>query len=251
MELRQYLAILRRRWIFISLNVLAAVAVAWVTTPQAARYVAESVIYVGSRQLAASPNDQIRSDPLLAAERLTATFATMIDSRPIAEDALARSGLPRSAGAVVNETQVAAEPNTQLIRVRVTDATPSVARDLANALAHAFVEKVQQFEPGTPASVGDVPTLPAYVFQEATLPVVPEPTALTRNLVIAFLFGAVIGGGVVLLMDYLDVTVKSAADAEARLELPVLGTIPLARDAQAGASRPRAGLLAAVRSSRG
>jgi capsular polysaccharide biosynthesis protein len=160
----------------------------------------------------------------------------MIDSRPVAEEALNRSGVPRAAGAVVAQTSVRNEAGTQLLEVRVTDTSPSVARDLANAVAHAFVDKVQQYEPGAPASVGDVPTLPAYVFQEAGLPVVPEPTALNRNLFIAAVFGFLAASGVVLLLDYLDVTVKSAGDAEARLELPVLGTIPLVRDLQASTS---------------
>jgi polysaccharide biosynthesis transport protein len=245
-ELRHYLAILRRRILFIALATVAALAAAWIATPQDARYSAETVIYVGARQLV-DPNQQIRSDPLLAAERLTKTFALMIDSEPIARDALELSNARRSPGAIVRQTTVTGEPGTQLLRVRVTDASPAVARDLANGMARAFVDRVQDFEPGVPGEVGDVPALPAYVFQEAGLPVRPQPTDIRRNLVVAGLFGLMASAAVVLLVEYLDVTIKSAADAEHRLELPVLGTVPMARQGllatpwQAAKQRPLRG----------
>lgn len=232
MELREWLAVLRRRALFISIVTVLVLAFAWVSTPRDAHYRAESVLYVGSRQIA-DPNQQIRSDPLFAAERLTRTFAVMIDSSPIAQDAIELTGIRRSAGAVVAQTSVAAEPNTQLLRVTVTDPSPVVARDLANGMAHAFVERVQQYEPGAEAAPGDVPALPAYVFAEAALPVRPEPSGLRRNLMIGGLFGLLGSAGIVLLRDHLDVTVKGAGDAERRLELPVLGAIPLERDGPA------------------
>ena len=47
-----------------------------------------------------------------------------------------------------------------------------------------------------------------------------------RNFVLATLFGIVCGIALVLLIDYLDVSLRSAADVEKRLELPVLGVIP-------------------------
>jgi receptor protein-tyrosine kinase len=227
-ELRQYLAILQRRAAFIALAFAVGLAVAWVSTPRAARYSAQSVIYVGARQLA-SPNQDIRSDPITAAERLTHTFAVMIDSIPVAQAALETTGVQRSAGAVVGATSVEAEADTQLLLVTVTDPSPTVARDLANGMAQAFVEKVQQYEPGAPAAPGDVPSLPAYVFSTASMPVRPQPTDLRRNLFVGGLFGLVAAAGVVLLLEYLDVTIRNAADAERRLELPVLGSVPLER----------------------
>jgi capsular polysaccharide biosynthesis protein len=124
---------------------------------------------------------------------------------------------------------VEASEGTQLLRVRVTDLDPVAARDLTNAMADAFVERVQTFEPSAPAQEGTVPSLPAYVFEKAKLPTLPAPIGLSRNLVVAGIFGFLAAAGVVFLLEYLDLTIKNPLDAERRLELPVLGAIPMQR----------------------
>jgi receptor protein-tyrosine kinase len=226
MELRRYLAILRRRWLLIAACTLAGLGAAYVSTPTTTAYTTHSTIYVGSRQLPISPAGLVSNDSLLATARLTQTFAAMIHSEPIAQDALERTGLQLSAASVVGKTTVFAQKDTQLIRIVVTDAQPVVARQLANGLADAFVERVQTFEPGTPAQEGSVPALPAYVFERAKLPTVPEPIGVSRRLLLGMIFGFVIAAAVTFVLEYLDVTIKSAEDAERRLELPVLAVIP-------------------------
>jgi polysaccharide biosynthesis transport protein len=93
-------------------------------------------------------------------------------------------------------------------------------------MADAFVEQVQSFEPSAPASEGTLPTLPAYVFEQARLPTVPESTGLATNVAVAGIVGLALGIGIVLLADYLDITVRGIEDAERRLDLPVLGAVP-------------------------
>jgi capsular polysaccharide biosynthesis protein len=65
------------------------------------------------------------------------------------------------------------------------------------------------------------------VFERATLPTDPNPTNLLFNLAVGLIIGSLTGVGLVLLLDYLDITVRDAYDAEVRLELPVLGVIPI------------------------
>jgi capsular polysaccharide biosynthesis protein len=55
---------------------------------------------------------------------------------------------------------------------------------------------------------------------------VPSTSSSTSNIVTAALFGLLLSTALVLLIEYLDITVKSREDAEARLELPVLGIVP-------------------------
>lgn len=227
MELRRYLAILRRRLVFIVVCVAVALTGSYITTPQDTKYVAISTIYVGSRQLQSQNNNPNFNDSLQTVERSITTFALMIDSRPTAAAALELTGIPRSEEGVVGATTTYAIPNTQLILVIVSDPDPAIARDLANGMATAFVSKVQQFEPTAQAAEGTVPSLPAYVFERANLPTVPQGTDLNRNLLVAGVFGAVLAAGIAFLVDYLDITVRGPADAERRLELPVLGAIPI------------------------
>ena len=50
------------------------------------------------------------------------------------------------------------------------------------------------------------------------------------NLTFAVLFGSVFAMGVAVLLEYFDTSFRSVADVETRLQLPVLGVIPFARD---------------------
>jgi capsular polysaccharide biosynthesis protein len=113
-----------------------------------------------------------------------------------------------------------------LIRITYKDADPSRARALANAISDALVEKVQTFEPGSVGEEGEVPILPAYVFARADLPVVPESNGAIGRLLTGAVFGFVLAAGVAFLLDYLDITPRSADDLERHLGLPVLGVVP-------------------------
>ena len=65
------------------------------------------------------------------------------------------------------------------------------------------------------------------MFEHARLPAAPKSTGLIKNLILDGGFALVAALGLAFLLDYLDVTIKTAAEAERRLELPVLGVIPL------------------------
>lgn len=232
MELHRYLNILRRRIALVLVFAVVMGGLGWFATSRTARYSAEDVIYIGARQFSVSPDARYAFDPTLLVERLKTTYSKMIDSEPIANDAIQLAGVNLSAGQVVARTTVIPVEETQLLTVRVTDPSPDVARRLADGVAQAFVEKVQTLDAntGTPAQEGTLPALPAYVFERAKLPVSPDPTGVGRNTLIGFVLGLLIGVGVVFLLEYLDLTIKSPAEAERRLQLPVLGVIPFHRD---------------------
>jgi len=236
-ELRRYIAILRRRLLLIVVAVIAGITAAYLTTPKTPGYQAQSTIYVGSRQLGALSNGFVSADQLLGLQQVILTFSKMIDSRPIAADAIDRTGLQKSTRQVLAETNVSPEQGTQLLQVQVTDPSPDVAQRLANGLADSFVSKIEAFEPGSAPQPGAVPQLPAYVFERAALPTNPQPTGLPRRLVLGALFGFVVAVGIVFLLEYLDVTIKGAADAEQRLGLPVLAVIPFEARLAAESSR--------------
>ena len=201
---------------------------AFATTPQDTTYTASSTLYIGSRIIATSGGQtDLSGDKALALERLSRTFAIMIETPTIAAQALARTNVPRSVDQIAAATTATSQFGTQLLDISVTDSDPAIASALANGLADSFIDAVQNFEPDsvTPTE-GALPTLPAYVFERATLPTAPNPTNLLFNLVVGLVIGSLTGVGLVLLLDYLDITVRDTHDAESRLELAVLGVIP-------------------------
>jgi capsular polysaccharide biosynthesis protein len=228
MELRRYLTLLRNRWLVILLIACVGLLGAYATTPQATKYTATSTLYIGSRIISTQGGQSdLSGDKAIALERLSRTFAIMIETPTIAAQALARTNVDRSVDEIAESTTALSQFGTQLLDVTVTDPDPATAAALANGLADSFVESVQNYEPESPNQAeGALPTLPAYVFQRATLPTEPNATNLLFNLIVGLVIGSLTGVGLVLLLDYLDITVRDAHDAESRLELPVLGVIP-------------------------
>lgn len=231
MELRRYLTVLRRRWLLILVSAVCGMVAAYLTVPSGSTYTAETTIYVGNRQFVA--DGALSADQTQGVERVASTFAVMIPSEPIARDAVQRTGIDASSAGVARRTVAAVIPGTSLIGISYSDADPARARALTNAISDAFVEKVQTFEPGTVGGEGEVPSLPAYVFARADLPVVPEGKGAVGRLITGAVFGLVLAAGLVFLLDYLDITPRSAEDLERHLGLPVLGVVPVLSAASA------------------
>jgi receptor protein-tyrosine kinase len=224
LEIRRYLSIVRRRLLLVILIVAAAVGAGWLITPRDDTYTATNTLYVGSQQINLDPfSGEISQDRFAGLDRLITTFAEMVRTRPIAQDALAASGAARSIDHVVANTAAQQVPETNLIRVQYTDGDPAVAQTLTNAVATALVDQVRDFE----AADGDDEAQDVVsVYEEAQLPTVANPSGLTRNLVLAGVFGLIVAGAVLALLEYLDISLRSVEDAERQLELPVLGVLP-------------------------
>ncbi len=212
------------------ITTFVAAVIGWSSADTTSRYTTRSTLYVGTTSIDfETGTGELSNDRNLALQNVALTFSKMIDSQPIALRTVQRLDLDITANYVVAATTTSQEPATQLIYVDVTDPDPALAQSLANGLADAFVEVVQEFEPG--ASEGAVPRLPAYVFERAQLPSVPLPSQQLQAVVLAMMFGLLVSVGTAFLLDYLDLSVRTAADVERRLELPVVGVIPSFGDA--------------------
>ena len=203
---------------------LVGAAVGYITTSGASEYRTSAQLYVGSREIQQNPN-LLYLEPGL--NQVVATFAEMIPSPVIAEKAIAESGVPRSAPSVAGETKATVVTGTNLIEVTVTDPDPVVAQKLANGVSGAFVNQIAAYEPGSAAQPGAVPSEPAYIFQTAPFPAAPLSNGLTRKVLLGGIFGFLVSVLLIMLLDYLDVTVKTAEELERRLDLPVLAVVPL------------------------
>ncbi len=231
MEVRRYLSIARRRLLLIIAIGAAALTAGWLITPRADVYTASSTLYVGSRSIDIEPTSgEVSGERVAGLDRLIKTFTAMLKSDVVARGAVERGEIPRSPTAVVAATRAEQVPETNLIRVSVTDRDPVIARALANEVAESFTRQVEEFEPREAAEDTSTPTDIVSVYEEADLPSVPVPSGLLRNLVLAGLFGLLVAGGVVALLEHLDISLRSTDDVERRLELPVLGVVPALGD---------------------
>ena len=213
-------------------TVVVALLAGWLITPRNPQYTATAELYVGSRAIDISPTSgDLSGDRAAGISFLANSYAHMIPLHTVVSQAIASTGVDRTVDEAMLATSAIAEPQTQLVTIKVVDRDPSVAERLANGLADSFVTLVndQENQQASHDVASDTTASPApvTVFEHAILPTSPEPNGLFRNLILAFAFGVLVAIGTVVLLEYLDLTIKSADDAQHRLQLRVLGAIPL------------------------
>ena len=140
MELRQYWELLKKwLWLIVLTTVIAAVAAYFFSSRQTPIYRASTRLLV-SQSLAS--NSSMQYADILAAERLSSTYAQMLTSRRVMRAAIAKTGLEGVVELNDLADAISVQPvrDTQLIDLSVEYPDPDIAADLANALPEVFVE---------------------------------------------------------------------------------------------------------------
>ncbi|HEY52553.1 MAG TPA: polysaccharide biosynthesis tyrosine autokinase [Caldilineae bacterium] len=137
MELRQYWELLRKwLWLIILTTVVAGAASYIFSIQQTPIYQASTRLLVSQ---SVSNSASLQYADILAAERLSSTYAQMLTARPVVQSALEKAGYPdldpRAVGISVQPVR-----DTQLIDLKVEHPNPQVAANIANALPLVFIE---------------------------------------------------------------------------------------------------------------
>lgn len=122
--------------------------------------------------------------------------------------------------AMANKIGVSLKNDTRLIQITAKDGNPKIARDIANKTADVFKEKVVEL-----MDVENVQVIDRALYSGT--PVKPDKA---RNIGIAFFLGISMSAGLILLIEYLDTTVKTPEDIKRYVSRPVIGNIPLFQD---------------------
>jgi capsular polysaccharide biosynthesis protein len=226
MELHRLWHLIWHRKLLLIALIVVALAAGYEATPRVARYRASAVLFVGVAEY--TPTGVFSNDFQIGQQQAASTFATMIPSITVARGAIAATGAPRTPNQLLGELSSSVVTGTSLIVVSVTDNDPVVAMNLANAAGNEFVNEMLKIDPVTSTLSGATaaPRSPVSVYEGASLPGVPISNGLSRNLVLSAIFGLLAGIALILLLDYLDLTVRAPNELERRIGLPVLGIIP-------------------------
>jgi capsular polysaccharide biosynthesis protein len=223
MEVRRYLSIIRRRALLILAIIGASIAAGYLITPKTETYTATALLYVGSESIDFDPRSgQVSADRAAGFDRLINSWTQLLKTRKMALAAIRETGIERTPSEVTGSITAVQPPFSNNITISVVDRDPATARAMANGVAEVFERRIEGIEPGAEDSNQEVLT----IVQPATLPTAANATDLIRNLALATLFGIIVAGGVVALLEHLDITIRSNDDVERHLELVVLGVIP-------------------------
>jgi capsular polysaccharide biosynthesis protein len=212
-DLREYLAVFRRRF-----GVFVFVIVGSVATAAILSYFALPKVYSASTTLIVFKKETpiVDYSTLQLHRQLVKTYGELAKSRRVAEQVIDDLNLPLNYSEFAKKVNVKLFRDTELLEMVVEDDDPYVAASIANVLAQVFIDEVVELMHEENVAIIDqaVPS---------TEPVRPRPLF---NMAIAGAVGVLVGLALVFLLEQLDNTIDTTEDVERHLALPVLGMIP-------------------------
>jgi capsular polysaccharide biosynthesis protein len=214
MKLQEYIRILRRRgWIILLAAVVTAASALVFSRLQ-------TPIYRSSIEVSIQP---ARADFGLtqSAKWLLNSYATVMWSKPYAQEVIDRLNLMRVAEDLKGNVTFATDDNRMVILIDVDDHDGEVANDIANTWASLLVE--WRDEQNSLQNKQD--RVFAQIIEYAAYRQLRPRT--TINVAAGGVFGVAIGALVVFVLEWLDAgVVRDPGKLEQEIGLPVLGTIP-------------------------
>ncbi|MBU3126881.1 polysaccharide biosynthesis tyrosine autokinase [Clostridium tagluense] len=212
-EFNDYLNIIRKKIVVILFIIICPTLIAGLLSFYVLKpvYEAKATVIVGK-----DSTDKITQSEVMMYQDLIKTYSEIGRSRVVAENAIKNL----KSGIVVKEfmldLSITPKIGTQIIEISYKSKNPEIAAEGANALSQAFIEESQNLLPSGIAKIMDKALIPE-------LPITPKKKF---NISIGFIIGLILSLGLVLLINYLNNTIKSEEDVQRYLNLPMVGIIP-------------------------
>lgn len=161
--------------------------------------------------------ENVTSSDLSTSKMLVSTYVNIISSNTVLEKVIADAGLdytPDQLRGMLSASQV---DETEIFRVYITHPDPNEAARIANAVADIAPAEIEEFVEGSSCKIIDY----AQVSQGRISP------SYSRNTLLGGVVGAFAVVGVLTLLHFMDVRLKSEEDLENLFDIPVLGQIPV------------------------
>lgn len=214
MELKDYVRVMRRRWLVIVAITLAGLGLAATFTfLQTPLYQAKSQLFVSVRA-GASAVDVTQGNAF--AEKRVTSYVTLATSSRVLEAVVQELGLGGGVQALAGRVVATTPAQTVLIDVSAVDSDPQQAARIANSTAEQLIRAVNEVE--------DVSIVRLSIFEQAAAPDAPSSPRVPLNLVLGTLLGLIVGAGYAFLREIFDTRIRSQADVERTVQAGILGT---------------------------
>lgn len=193
MDFSTFVQIVKRSWwIFVIVLVSVLGCTAYFTSIQTPLYSATTSFVVWPGKNLTDSDEFLRSLNTLERRSFIATYAKILSSNTIQEQAFSKSGLP-SSDYLSYSFKSSVLPDTNIIRITVLGPDPVHARDLANAI----------FEEGDEYVSDNYGLFRLKLLDRATVATHSEGPSIKRNLGIAFVIGSLLALGSMIVFDFL------------------------------------------------
>lgn len=160
--------------------------------------------------------DSLNSGDTAASQSLAQTYAVIMASRPVVEDALKQSGLTYQYEDVADCISTSIQANTQLVTLNVTMQDAKEAKALADAITDIAPGYISRIVEGSSMKIVSSPVL-------ATSRYSPS---YSRNAAIGTLLGLLLAIAIAVIQDMTDDRIRSAEGLERKFGISIIGTIP-------------------------
>lgn len=226
MELSDYLRILRRNWLLITVCAVVGLLVGAVASfAVRPTYTAETKLFVAIQN--SGSVQELQQGNTFTQARVQSYVETVSEPlvlQPVV-DAL---GLGLTPAQLSSKVAATADLNTVIITIAVEDTSPVQAAAIAQATADSLVQSVGGLES---TSEGGSSPVNLTVITPATAPAEPSAPNTRLNLALGLLVGLALGVGAAVLRTTLDTRVRGEADLRRVSEAPMLGGIAFDTDA--------------------
>lgn len=210
-----YRLIEKLKWIVLAAALGAVAAGVWTFQFITPTYTATSKMYV------LNANDSVVNlSDLQIGTYLAADYQEVFKNWHVHEMVIQRLGLPYSYGQMTKMIDVKNPTGTRILYISVTSENP----DEAKAIADEYAKVAQEF------IAAKMETKEPNIFEEALRPSAPSAPNNTRNVLIGFLLGALIAGGIITLQFITDDRIRTSDDIDKYLRMPTLGMVTLQKN---------------------
>jgi succinoglycan biosynthesis transport protein ExoP len=219
-ELKDYLRIIRKRWVMILaltlFGVAASAGATILTTPQ---YESSSLVFVNV-QSGGTVGDLAQGSNFVQGQ--VKSYAEAVNTPRVLDPAISRLGLDMSARELASQVSAATVTDTVNITISVTSDSPTRSADLANAVTSSFRQVISEI---TAPADGSTSQVLVSVLRDASVPSSPVSPRTNLNLAVGFFIGLALGLAFSVLRETLDTRIRGERDVKAVTDAPIIGGI--------------------------
>ncbi len=208
------MAVVHRLWAVILAAIIGASAAFFATsyfiTP---KYRASALFYVNGNTLSVG---SVTLGDISLAKSLVDSYIVILKSRESLNAVIDYAELDYTYSELNSMVTASAVNETEIFQVSVTSSDPQEAEKIANAVAYILPKRISGIIEGTEAKIVDY----------AVAPSAPFSPNYSKNTIFGFLAGALLAAAVIVVIELLDVTVRSEEDIEGVTTLPILAVVP-------------------------
>ena len=229
MDLPDYIATLRKRWLtIVVLTLLGVSAAVGIIRTSSKVYTASAQIFVA----ASSQNDTaaLNNGNSFAQSRVQ-SYTSVANSPAITTAVVNQLGLSMTPNQLAGKISADAPLDKVLLNLHVADHSPVQASRIANAVASQFVVYVENIEKLSAGSAASPVQLT--VIHPAQVPALPTSPKVKLDLILGFLGGLILGLLAAAARETLDTRIRTLADVTVEVHASVLAIVPIDKKASA------------------